>query len=82
MLYPRAHQAAITAGTRQTRDFGVSISARILHSSKKKVSFVQLPPSTAKKSQPRERHEGPVTLITAFLLISFSMSELAGSQPT
>lgn len=48
----------------------------------KKVSFVQLPPSTAKKSQPREHHEGPVTLITAFLLISFSMSELAGSQPT
>lgn len=48
----------------------------------KKVSFVQLPPSTAKKSQPHERHEGLVTLITAFLLISFSMSELAGSQLT
>lgn len=64
-------------GTGQTRDSRVSISAWILHTSKKGLSLFSFLP--AQKSQ---RREGPVTPLTAFLLISFSMSELAGSQLT
>lgn len=64
-------------GTGQTRDSGVSISARTPHASKKGFSLFSFLP--AQKSQHRE---GPVTPLTAFLLISFSMSELAGSQLT
>lgn len=64
-------------GTGQTRDSRVSISARTPHASKKGFSLFSFLP--AQKSQ---RREGPVTPLTAFLLISFSMSELAGSQLT
>lgn len=64
-------------GTGQTRDSRLSISAWILHAPKKGFSLFSFLP--AQKSQ---RCEGPVTPLAAFLLISFSMSELAGSQLT
>lgn len=48
VLHPGAHQA----GTWQTRDFGVSISARILHASKKRFPLFSFLPAHQRNPSP------------------------------